>query len=240
MRDNNQRLFRIARSIVKNDADAEDVVQLAYLSAYCHWDQLARPESAQAWLNRIVCNQDLDRVRANGRMDTPLTEFRDDHLSALSRKPSPEVEMLSSELRSLLQRLIERLPTELSSVLVMRDVQGMSSVDVSRALDIGEGTVRVRLHRARRTLKKWMGHQLEEHLPQTYAFAGERCDRIVGNTLRAVQEPHLVERAIEPPAGWDAGGHLPKQHGRSAWASWPVLSLAIVILAGLIAVVTLS
>lgn len=242
MRDNNQRLFRIARSILKNDADAEEVVQLAYVTAYSRWDQLTKGENAPRWLNRIVCNRALDRLRESKRRCSHLADAATDEETARSaRGLNPETEVLTTELRELLERLIERLPPDLSSVLVMRDVEGMSSLEVSQALGVGEGAVRVRLHRARHTLKKWLGRHLDSHLEQAYSFAGQRCDRIVSNTLEVVLKGRLS--AAQGPEG-EGIEEAAQAFETGAWSSRPArwsprTHLLLLAFVGIVALLTL-
>jgi len=191
MRTHNQRLFRIARSILKSDAEAEDVVQLAYLSAYSKLDQLAESGSLGAWLGRITANKALDRMRKLKR-DQKLNESHrafDESLGGeVSFSITPEDSAVSGELRAVLERAIDSLPEQLRSVLVMRDVEGMSGAETAASLSIEEGAVRVRLHRARTQLRGWLGRQAELHLRETFSFAGDRCDRIVARTLERLAE----------------------------------------------------
>ncbi len=186
MRAYNQRLFRIARGILKDDAAAEDVVQNAYVAAYTKFSQFEGRSSMCAWLSRITAHRALDELRRRKReerMNEEHSHTQGDLNDAGGASPSPEHQALSQELRAQMEEAVDTLPEVLRSVLVMRDVEGMSSLETADALGIEEGTVRVRLHRARLRLKADLARDLGPQLPQLFAFAGDRCDRIVAGTL---------------------------------------------------------
>lgn len=191
MRAHNQRLFRIARGILKDDAAAEDVVQNAYVAAYTRFSQFEGRSSLSAWLSRITAHRAFDELRRRkreqrlGEQQIEAAEIAGSGPSS----PSPEVQALSQELRLQMEDAVDALPEVLRSVLVMRDVEGMTSLETADALGIEEGTVRVRLHRARGRLKADLARDLGAHLPQVFAFAGERCDRIVARTLSKLESP---------------------------------------------------
>lgn len=189
MRENNQALFRVARSIVREDAEAEDVVQSAYIAAFDKLDQFAARASLAAWLRKIVANRAIDRLRQRARERRLSQDHRDvDEMNRNSSEATttPEQAAVNRELRSVLEQAIDGLPDNLRSVFVMRDVQGMSGADTADTLGIEEGAVRVRLHRARQQLRDRLGEVADSHVDQAFAFDGERCDRIVERTLRAL------------------------------------------------------
>lgn len=187
MRRNNQRLFRIARSILKNDHDAEDTVQNAYIAAYTNAEQYSGKAPLGAWLARITVNAAISRLRQQDR-DLAL-EFDEDYVHGSDEAHSPEDAASARQLRELLEHAIDRLPPALSSVFVLKDVEGMSSAEVGEHLGISEGGVRVRLHRARQRLKEYLEGHADAAVRETFAFAGERCDRIVVGVLAKVALP---------------------------------------------------
>lgn len=188
MRQHNQRLFRIARSILRDDAEAEDIVQNAYVSAYTHLDQYAGDAPIGGWLARITTNGALDRLRQrkrDQRLLNPAMEASESWRTGASTPTdrSPEDGAAQAELRKLLEQAIDQLPDPLRLVLVLRDVEGMSGAETGECLGIEEGAVRVRLHRARGQLRRWLGRRAVQEEARPFAFAGERCDRIVRGVL---------------------------------------------------------
>lgn len=175
MRRYNQRVFRVARGILKSDADAEDVAQDAWVIAYQKLAQLDTPAAFAGWVARIAANSALLRLRRRRALQgiierQEVTALHDDHPS-----PSPDHTTHRSELRALLESAIDRLPEIYSAVLIMRDVESMTTAETAAALDLDQATIRVRLHRARRMMRE----HLDPEAAGVYAFDGARCDRLV-------------------------------------------------------------
>lgn len=181
MRAHNQRLFRIARGIVKDDHDAEDVVQEAYLSAYRNIGQYQGRSRVSAWLSRIAVNMALTHLRRRGQLQRWEADVVDGHLEQEPgpANESPEELAASEEFRRILERAVDTLPDKHRAVFVMRDIEGMSGSEVSDALAISEVDVRVALHRARARIKTWLGTVADHATREAFGFAGDRCDRIV-------------------------------------------------------------
>lgn len=179
MRRHNQRLFRTARAILKDDAEAEDAVQQGYLSAYRSLDSFRGEARLATWLTRIVVHEALRRRKRGRFADLSVVEEPEEE-----RVPSPEEHASQGELRILLERAIDSLPDSYRVVFVMRDVQEMTSREVGACLDMTEEAVRVRLHRARRALREWLMEQMDTKASDAFRFAGTRCDRIVAYVLR--------------------------------------------------------
>jgi RNA polymerase sigma-70 factor, ECF subfamily len=177
MRQHNQRLFRIARSILKSDHEAEDVVQNAYIALYTNAEQYAGKAPLGAWLARITVNAAISRLRQQNR--AMALQFEEEWAQGVQHPPSPEDAASAQQLRELLEKAIDRLLPGLCSVFVLREVEGMNSAEVGSHLGISEGSVRVRLHRAREQLKQHLERHTDAALRSTFAFAGERCNRIV-------------------------------------------------------------
>jgi RNA polymerase sigma-70 factor (ECF subfamily) len=191
MRRYNARLYRVARAIVKHDADAEDVLQEAYLSAYRSMDRFRGAAQLSTWLTRIVVNQALGRLRASkrerivveiegGTHQSPPTQ---ESLVNRSANQSPEQIALLSQLQKLLEHSIEALPLAFRTVFVLREVEDMSVAETADCLSIPAATVRSRLHRARGLLRESLAVKLDSATGGIFPFAGARCDGIVLGVL---------------------------------------------------------
>jgi RNA polymerase sigma-70 factor, ECF subfamily len=191
MRRHNRRLYRLARGIVRNAADAEEVVQDAYVQAFERIESYRGPNGFAAWLGRIVLNRATDRARERGRvvsLDAHLSESGErphglgpEQLA--SRSPDPERLAVSGDLRRLIEAAVDALPEEFRTVFMLRAVEGLSVEETAHQLDVPPATVRTRYHRARERVRSHLGDSLEEMLPAAFPFAGERCDRIVAAVL---------------------------------------------------------
>jgi len=190
MRHHNQRLFRIARSIVTDDAEAMDVVQDAFVTAFEKLKELRSPEALPLWLSRIVRNSALMRLRKNRRieyLDEPDVE-NVVTLSVDSRRPErPEHRIAQDELRSLLEVSIDRLPAAFRTVFMLRAVEKCSVSETAAVLEINEATVKTRYHRARLLLQDYlMDYSAQAGVP-IHEFAGDRCDRVVRFVLGRIK-----------------------------------------------------
>ena len=189
MRRHNTRLFRVARSILKDDAEAEDALQDAYLHAYRHMRDFRGSSQLGTWLTRIVINQALMSVRKQKR-DRVLVSF-DDRPGADDRErdmadrtsESPSDATLRGETRRLLERRIDELPLTFRTVFVMREVEEMTVEETAECLEIPAATVRTRLFRARALLREGLARDLDVATAGVFGFAGDRCDRIVAGVL---------------------------------------------------------
>ncbi len=195
MRRHNQRLYRVARTILRNDGEAEDVMQDAYVRAYEHLDQFAGKAKFSTWLTRIAVHEALARSRRGNRYQalTAMTEGEGDPMDRFaSLTPNPEQQASSSELRSLLEAAIEKLPDSYRSVIMLRDVEEMSTTETAQVLDISEENVKIRLHRARALLRKTLYAQAANETAQVFQFDAVRCDRVVRKVFEKIQ---LIEAA---------------------------------------------
>ncbi len=191
MRKYNGKLFRIARAILKDDSDAEDVLQDAYLDAYRHIGDFHGGSELSTWLTRIVINQSLMRVRKERRRSS-IVPFRTT-LTYESESPeaqvpdqqseSPSASVIRAETRRMLERRIDELPVAFRTVFVMREVEEMSVEETARCLSISPATVRTRLFRARALLRESLARDIDTATGDVFAFAGARCDRIVAAVL---------------------------------------------------------
>jgi RNA polymerase sigma-70 factor (ECF subfamily) len=191
MRRHNRLLFRTARSILKNDQEAEDALQEAYLRA---WDALTgfRTESRlSTWLVRIAANEALGRLRRKSAqiiaLDTAMLSTDPDVQAAFADAPAqrPEGSAMRAQLRALLEARIDLLPDAFRTVFVLRAVEEMSVDEVAQVLQIPPSTVRTRFFRARSLLREGLASAVDMTLADTFAFDGARCDRIVAAVLAA-------------------------------------------------------
>lgn len=191
MRRHNRRLFRLARSVLRNGAEAEDVVQETYVRAFARLPDFNGPDGFSAWLARIACNEALGRVRSGKRV-VSLHDYAGDrdgdgeirHVEAMtSSHPDPERLTGNGELRRLLEDAIDALPDDFRTVFVLRAVEGMSVAETAEALSIPPETVKTRFHRARRRLQETLGARFDALMPAAFEFGGAHCDRIVAAVL---------------------------------------------------------
>ncbi|MES2151539.1 MAG: RNA polymerase sigma factor [Pseudomonadota bacterium] len=189
MRRHNQLLFRTARSILRDDSEAEDVLQEAYLSAYRAIGQFRADARLSTWLTRIVVNHALARLRQTSRRSNVMQlhaearnqESEGDMVSSASE--SPENGAMRSQMRQLMEQSIDALPEVFRTVFVLRAVEEMSGEDVAACLAIPEATVRSRYFRARAMLRAALARHIDFALEDAYCFDGARCDRIVAGVL---------------------------------------------------------
>ena len=179
----NQRLFRVARAILRDDAEAEDAVQQAYLAAFTALSQLGDRQRFAAWMTRITVREAL---RRRGR-PLQLAIVEDGDTDPELPIKGPEERAASRELRDTLEAAIDSLPDAYRTVLIMRDVQELSTRETAEALDTSEEAVRVRLHRARRALKLLLEERCGVALADVFSFAGARCDRICAAVMNALR-----------------------------------------------------
>jgi RNA polymerase sigma-70 factor, ECF subfamily len=191
MRRHNQRIYRVARAILRNDGEAEDVMQDAYVRAYEHLDQFAGRAKFSTWLTRIAVHEALARQRRSKRYEEvgPTSEREGDPMDRFaSLTPNPEQQMSNSELRRLLEQAVEKLPDAYRAVFMLREVEDMSTTDAAYALEITEENVKVRLHRARALLRKSLFAVAGTESREAFNFNAVRCGRVVKNVFERTQK----------------------------------------------------
>ena len=191
MRRHNQRLYRVARAILRNDGEAEDVMQDAYVRAYEHLDQFAGRAKFSTWLTRIAVHEALRRQRCGNRYQElePMSEQEGDPMDRFaSAAPNPEQQASNSEIRRLLEEAVEKLPDAYRTIFVLRDVEEMSTTDTADVLEISEDNVKVRLHRARALLRKSLYARAGMERKEAFNFQAVRCDRVVKNVFERIQK----------------------------------------------------
>jgi RNA polymerase sigma-70 factor, ECF subfamily len=196
MRRYNQRIFRTARSILRDEAEAEDVVQETFVRAFRHLEQFEERSSIGTWLTRIAVNEALSRLRHSQRFDALDRETNQQEGRAYpveSKQPGPEEQASSQELRSVLTAAIDSLSQDLRTVFVLRELEGLTTLETSEALELSSEAVRVRFHRARQALRRAVEKQVGKEVQGLFTFAGARCDRTVAQVFRRLGLPALNE-----------------------------------------------
>lgn len=195
MRLHNMALFRAARAIVRDDADAEDVLQEAYISAYRHLAGFRGDARLSTWLTRIVINQALARLRARRRdnvvalIDDRAPGAAEAMEQAMDEDPgaSPEAGAMRAELRRLLEKKIDALPLAFRTAFILREVEEMTIEEAAECLAVPEATVRTRVFRARALLRASLAEEMDMATADVFSFAGARCDRIVAGVLERLR-----------------------------------------------------
>jgi RNA polymerase sigma-70 factor, ECF subfamily len=187
----NRRLYRLARSVVRDDAEAEDVLQDAYFRAFSALGEFRGDSSLGTWLRRIVLNEALQRVRRRSEPPTSqidLPRALDSNVIPFpmsSQQPNdPERAMAQRQLCQLLERAIDALPDDFRTVLVARVIEDMSIEETAELLGIRPETVKTRLHRARALLKVALADHIEPLFSDVFPFDGERCERIANAVVQ--------------------------------------------------------
>ena len=189
MRRHNRLLFRTARSILKNDAEAEDALQEAYLRAWRALATYRADAKLSTWLARIVINGALGRLRRSSAQVIPLDAAMEsadpDMQESMQDDPDqrPEHAAMRAQVRRLMEARIDRLPEAFRTVFMLRAVQELSVEEVSTALQLPEATVRTRYFRARGLLREGLSRDVDLAIGDAFSFDGARCDRIVAAVL---------------------------------------------------------
>jgi len=199
---NNRRLFRIARGILRDEAEAEEVVQETYAQAFAHLDGFRGEAELGTWLARIAINEAMKR-QGRARETLDLAQF-DDELSAdgpgglaPAHSSNPEHAAARAEIRQLIEHAIDKLPSSFRVVFIMRAVEQMSVEETATGLGIPPETVKTRLHRATRRLRASLGAEFASIFDGSFPFAGARCDRMTRSVLARM---HFPDPASDPPA----------------------------------------
>jgi len=185
MRRHNRALFRTARALLRDDAEAEDALQEAYLKAYRTMASYRGEARLSTWMARIVANEALMRLRKHSRRNAimPMHSGAEvenlDQMAESSVQKEPEISARRAEMRKLLEELIDELPEDYRAVFMLRAVEEYSVEEAAAILQIPEATVRSRLFRARSLLRERLAAEVDFSCKDAFDFAGERCDRVV-------------------------------------------------------------
>jgi RNA polymerase sigma-70 factor (ECF subfamily) len=194
MKKYNQRLYRIARGIVRNDSEAEDIVQESYVKAFAHLDGFRGDSSLSTWLSRIVMNEALGRLRTRrptvdiATVETHGTEAEIIQFPNTARS-DPERNMAQRELLQLVEQATDKLPDVYRMVFVARVIEGLSIEETAEVLGIRPETVKTRLHRARRLVREHLDTQIGPVMLDAFPFAGKRCERVTQNVMKRLGLP---------------------------------------------------
>lgn len=190
MERHNRRLYRVARSILRDGSEAEDVVQEAYVSAFTHLDQFRGDSSLATWLSRITMNEALGRLRRE-RPVVPLdalegqrTEAQIIQFPQTGSSDDPERTMAQREILQLVEEAADNLPDIFRIVFVTRVIEGMSVEETAELLGLQPETVKTRLHRARRLVREQLDKQIGPVLMDAFPFAGRRCERLTNAVMK--------------------------------------------------------
>jgi RNA polymerase sigma-70 factor (ECF subfamily) len=180
MRRYNERVYRAARAILRDEQDTEDAMQQAYVNAFAHLHQFKHEARFSTWLLRIVVNEALSRVRRDDRFEHLVGEPSTVEPLVFTRSSrDPEGLALAGELRGLLEWAIDTLPDGTREVFVLRDVEGLSTAEVADALGVSTDVVKTRLSRGRAALRRVLLERTGASASEAFRFYRPRCDRVV-------------------------------------------------------------
>jgi RNA polymerase sigma-70 factor (ECF subfamily) len=182
MKTHNRRLYRLARGVVRDDSEAEDVVQEAYVHAFRHLDQFRGDSTLATWLSRIVINEALGRLRKNRKAAEFARSAERAPQAEVIQFPrntsDPEQTMAQRQILQLVEQATDHLPAVYRTVFVARAIEGLSVEETAELLGLRPETVKTRLHRARNLLRKELVEQIGPVLMDAFPFAGRRCERL--------------------------------------------------------------
>jgi RNA polymerase sigma-70 factor (ECF subfamily) len=190
MQRHNRRVYRIARSVLRNSTEAEDAVQEAYVSAFAHLASYRGESSLSAWLARITMNEALGRLRRQrstvdiATLEEARTEAEIIQFPLLAQNDDPERTMAQRQILQLVEQATDNLPDAYRLVFVTRVIEGMSVEETAELLGIKPETVKTRLHRARQLVRDQLNKQIGPVLMDAFPFAGRRCERMTGVVIK--------------------------------------------------------
>jgi RNA polymerase sigma-70 factor (ECF subfamily) len=190
MRRHNQRVYRVARAIVRNETEAEDVMQQAYINAFTHLGQFESRAQFSTWLTRIVVREAITRRRKGAReepgglMESAAGSADVDNFRA--PQVDPERQAYAGELARLLETAVDSLPESYRAVFMLREIEGLSTSETAAGLDLGEEAVKTRLHRARAMVRRAVTTRIGAATSLAFGFHASRCDRVVDAVLRRI------------------------------------------------------
>ncbi|NUP12708.1 MAG: RNA polymerase sigma factor [Polyangiaceae bacterium] len=192
MRRHNQRIFRAARAIVKNDDLAEEVMQEAYVSAFEHLDDFGGRARFSTWLTRIAVHASLRRVRLGKRVELTDDIEALEASSGMSRSIDPEQAATDRQIALAIEHAIDELPEAFRIVFMLRGVEQLTVAETAETLGIAEETVRTRFHRAKAAIQGRLLARTDFLTPEVHGFHLSRCDRVVFAVLAKIRggEPH--------------------------------------------------
>ena len=190
MQANNRRLYRIARGILRNDSEAEDVVQETYIRAFTHLQDFRGDSSLATWLARIAMNEALGRLRRQrpavewtslppGVLEAQIIQFPHS-----ANSEDPEKSMAQRQIQHVVEHAIDELPDAFRIVFITRVIEGMNVEETAEILGLKPETVKTRLHRARTMLRDNVEKKIGPVVMEAFPFAGKRCERLTAAALK--------------------------------------------------------
>jgi RNA polymerase sigma-70 factor, ECF subfamily len=190
MQANNRRLFRLARGILRNDSEAEDVVQETYVRAFTHLGDFRGDSSLATWLSRIAMNEALGRLRRQrpgvewtslpeGTIEAQIIQFPHSGSSE-----DPEKSMAQRQIQHVVEHAIDELPEPFRMVFITRVIEGMNVEETADILGLKPETVKTRLHRARTMVRDNVEKKIGPVVMEAFPFAGKRCERLTEAVLK--------------------------------------------------------
>ena len=181
----NQRLYRIARGVVRNDSEAEDIVQEAYVRAFAALATFRGDSSLATWLSRIVINEALGRLRKRRRtVAMPASQEAQIIQFPLNPSDDPERTMAQRQILRLVERATDNLPDVYRTVFIARVIEGLNIEETADLLGVRPETVKTRLHRARALMRKALDDEIGPVLLDAFPFAGRRCERLTEAVMK--------------------------------------------------------
>jgi RNA polymerase sigma-70 factor (ECF subfamily) len=192
MRRHNQRVYRVARAVVKDEAEVEDIMQQAYINAFTHLHQFEDRSQFSTWLTRITLNEAFGR-RRKLRLSASVADQRDlndgdgDLMDTLtSPEADPERQAYAQELNRVLEAAVDTLPENYRTVFILRDIEGLSTSETGEGLGLGDEAVKTRLHRARVMIRRTVTARLGATAAGAFQFHAPRCDRVVAGVFAVI------------------------------------------------------
>lgn len=185
MRRHNERVFRAARAVLRDEREAEDVMQETYVNAYTHLAQFGRRARFSTWLTKIAVYEALARARRRGRYQ-PLDETSPEAIMPTIPSPDPERQAFGRELGALIESAVDTLGDGYREVFMLRQVQGLTTAETADVLGVSEDVVKTRYSRARHALQRELLDSIGEASASAFTFGQERCDRVVAAVLARI------------------------------------------------------
>jgi RNA polymerase sigma-70 factor (ECF subfamily) len=189
MRRYNRRLFRVIRSVVTDDLEAEDVLQEAWVRAFEHLEQFEGRASFATWVTRIAFHEALARARIRKRwipLEDPQGQIMPEASLLPSTSETPETQAMRGQLGQILEAAVDGLPEAYRSVFVLREIEQLSTSETAECLELSEEAVKTRLSRSRALLRRELENRLGPAIAKAYSFLGARCDRVVMRVLERI------------------------------------------------------
>src|SRR5438552_14724619 len=195
MRRHNQRVYRVARAVIEDEAEAEDVMQQAYINAFVHLNQFEQRSQFSTWLTRITVYEALARrrkLRPEELLPSADAGAAGDIMDTLiAPGPDPERRAYAAELGRVLESAVDALPEAYRSVFMLREIEGLSTSETAEGLELSEEAVKTRLHRARAMVRRTITDRLGAAGQEAFQFHALRCDRVVNAVMAEIRQRYL-------------------------------------------------